>query len=117
MPSPPQPTTSTLSPGCTRARWRAGSDTSRHAAGHEARQIERDVLVDHDNGSLIDDGAFSKAADHAEGADRMAFVVAAPVGAVELRPLRDACALGTEVMQALAAPVALSAGRDEGEMT
>ena len=114
IPSPPQPTTSTLSPGCTRARWRAAR-CRRHAAGNEARQIERNVLVDNDDGSLIDDGAFRKGADHAEGADGNAVAVAPAVGPVELRPLRNAGALGAQMMQALPAPVALSAGREEGE--
>ena len=91
------------------------ADSGRHTAGNEAREIERDVLVDDDDGGLIDHGAFGKGADHAEGPDRMAVAVAAAVGAVELRPLRDARTFGAQMMQALPAPMALSAGRDEGE--
>ena len=92
-----------------------GADARRHAAGNEAGEIERDVLVDHDDRGLIDHGAFGKGADHAEGADGDAVAVAPAVGAVELRPLGDARTFGAEMMQALAAPAAISAAGDEGE--
>ena len=91
------------------------SDAGRHAACNQARKVERDVLVDNDDGGLIHDGAFGKGADHAEGADRDAVAVAPAVGTVELGTLGDTRTFGTQVMQALPAPVALSASRDKGE--
>ena len=91
------------------------ADAGRHAAGDEACEIERDVLVDDDDGRLIDHGAFGKGADHAEGPYRLAVAVAAAVGAVELRALGDTRTFGTQMVQALPAPMALSASRDESE--
>ena len=91
------------------------ADTRRHAAGHQAGEIERDVLINHDDRSLIDDGALGEGADHAEGADRDTVAIFPAVAAVELRSLRDARAFGAEMMQALPAPTTIAAAGDEGE--
>jgi hypothetical protein len=113
MPSPPQPTTSTLSPGFTFARRRP--DPGWHAAGHQAREIERNVLVDDQDRGLIDHGAFGESADHAKGTDVGAIPVAPAVAAVELLALGNARSFGAQVMQTAAAPLADAAGRNEGE--
>ena len=63
-----------------------GADAGRNAARHQAGVVERNVIVDHDDGCLIDDGAFGESADHAEGADISAIGVAPPIAAIELRP-------------------------------
>ena len=92
-----------------------GADARRHAAGDQAGKVERHVLVDHDDGGLVHHRALSKGADHAKGAGIGTVLVAAAVAAVELRPLRDARPFGAEVVQALFAPAAGPAARNEGQ--
>src|SRR5208282_1712521 len=93
----------------------SGADARRHATGNEAGEIERDVAVDHDNRGLINDRAFGKAADHAEGTDGNTLPVMAAVSAVELWSLGDARTFGAEMMQTLPTPPANSTGRNKSE--
>lgn len=92
-----------------------GAHPRRHAAGDQAREIERDVAIDHDDRGLVDHRALAERADHTECADLVAPVVTPAIAAVELRPLRDARPLGAEMMQALPAPAAAPAAGNEGE--
>jgi hypothetical protein len=72
-----------------------GSDACWYATGNKAREIKRNVLIDHDDRRMIHHSEFSKRTDHAEGSDRNSFSVTPSVSAVELRPLRDARAFST----------------------
>ena len=115
MPSPPQPTTSTLSPAATLARWRAApTPAGTPQATSAARSSGTSLSMTSDRG-LVHHRALGKAADHAEGADVRAVRVAPAKRAVELRALRDARALGAQMMQAARAPAAAPAAGDEGE--
>ena len=91
------------------------ADSGRHAAGDEAGEIERNILVDYDDRSLVHHGEFGKTADHAEGTDVNPVAIAPPVSAVELRPLGYARTFGAEMMETQAAPAANAAGRDESQ--
>ena len=115
MPSPPTPTTRTLSPAADLCALAHRADSGGHAACDKAGEIERDVAIDDTDRCLIDHGALGECPDHAKSSNVVACAVTPAVRSVELGALRDPRTLGAQMVQPATAPVATPAGRDEGE--